>query len=134
MCRPDLKAATLLPAVSLRKKGGVLGWSGICRILPFGDSGSAVKNREPPTRPRFYASATCGFVTKIASCSKVFDISLHFRNHGSESRVLATLTASATTSSYGGRNKLSIKIKLGDAHRWEGNPLQNYGPQRAFVF
>ena len=30
-----------LPAVSLREKGGVLVSSGICRILPCGDSRSA---------------------------------------------------------------------------------------------
>ena len=63
-CRPHLKAATLLPAVSLFENGCVLGGSGICRILPFGDSGSAGKIRDPPTRPRFYASATCAFVAK----------------------------------------------------------------------
>lgn len=63
-CRPHLKAATLLPAVSLREKGGVLGGSGICRILPYGNSGSAGKIEELPTRPRFCASATCGFVSK----------------------------------------------------------------------
>lgn len=38
--------------------------SGICRILPTGGSGGAEKNRDRPTRPRFYASATCGFVTE----------------------------------------------------------------------
>lgn len=29
---------------------------------------------------------------------------------------------------------MSIKIKLGDALRWEGTPLQNDGLQLAFVF
>ena len=38
--------------------------SGICRILPCSDSGSAVKIRDRPTRLRFYASATCGFVAE----------------------------------------------------------------------
>lgn len=38
--------------------------SGICRILPTGGSGSAGKNRDRPSRPRFYAYATCGFVAK----------------------------------------------------------------------
>ena len=42
----------------------MLGGSRICRILPANDSGSAGKNRNRPTRPRFYSSATCGFVGK----------------------------------------------------------------------
>lgn len=63
-CRAHRDAATPLPAVSLRKKGGVLVGSGICRILPTGSSGSAGKNQGQPTRPRFCASATCGFVTE----------------------------------------------------------------------
>ena len=62
--RAHRDAATLLPAVSLREKGGVLVGSGICRILPTDGSGSAGKNRDRPSRPRFYASATCGFVAK----------------------------------------------------------------------
>lgn len=62
--RAHRDAATLLPAVSLREKGGVLVGSRICRILPTGGSGSAGKNRDRPTRPRFYASATCGFVAE----------------------------------------------------------------------
>ena len=33
-CQPHRIATTLLPAVSLLEKGGVLGGSGICRILP----------------------------------------------------------------------------------------------------
>lgn len=35
--------------------------SGICRILPASGSGSAGKYQEQPSRPRFCASATCGF-------------------------------------------------------------------------
>lgn len=42
-CRAHQNAATLLTAASLREKGGVLEGSGICRILPEGDSGSAGK-------------------------------------------------------------------------------------------
>ena len=38
--------------------------SGICRILPAGDSGSAGKNQDRPTKPQFCASATCGFVAE----------------------------------------------------------------------
>ena len=57
-CRPYGKAVTHLPAVSLREKGGVLGGSGICRILPFWDSGSAGKTRDLPTRRRFGSFAT----------------------------------------------------------------------------
>ena len=38
--------------------------SRICRILPTGGSGSAGKNRNRPTRPRFCISATCGFVAE----------------------------------------------------------------------
>ena len=64
-CRPYGKAVTHLPAVSLREKGGVLGGSGICRILPFWDSGSAGKTRDLPTRRRFGSFfATCGFVVE----------------------------------------------------------------------
>ena len=63
-CRAHRDAATPLPAVSLRKKGGVLVGSGICRTLPTGGSGSAGKNQDRPTRPRFYAYATCGFVAE----------------------------------------------------------------------
>lgn len=55
---------TFLPAVSLHEKSGVLKDFEICRILPSGDSGSAVKNRDLSTRPRFWATATCGFVGK----------------------------------------------------------------------
>lgn len=62
--RAHRDAATLLPAVSLREKGGVLVGSGICRILPTDGSGSAGKNRDRPSRPRFYASATCSFVAE----------------------------------------------------------------------
>ena len=53
-----------LPAVSLRKNGGVLRGSGICRILPTGDFESAGKIRDLQTRPRLLTSATCGFVAK----------------------------------------------------------------------
>lgn len=42
----------------------MLGGSGFCRILPCSDSRSAGQNRDLPTRPRFYPSATCGFVAK----------------------------------------------------------------------
>lgn len=42
----------------------MLGGSRICRTLPANNSGSAGKNRNRPTRPRFYSSATCGFVSK----------------------------------------------------------------------
>lgn len=63
-CRAQRDAATCLPAVSLREKGGVLMGSGICRILPAGDSGSAGKNQDRPTKPQFCASATCGFVAE----------------------------------------------------------------------
>lgn len=63
-CRAHLNAATPLPAVSFRKKGRVLGSPRICRILPLGDSESAGKNRDRPTRRRFYTSATCDFVVK----------------------------------------------------------------------
>ena len=42
----------------------VLEGSKICRILPSGVSGSAVKNQDRQTRPRFWAFATCGFVTE----------------------------------------------------------------------
>lgn len=63
-CRAHRSTATLLPAVSFHEKGGVLGGSRICRILPPDDSGSAVKNRDLSTRPRFWTSATCGFVVK----------------------------------------------------------------------
>lgn len=48
----------------MRKNGGVLGGSGICRILPTGDFGSAGKIRDQPTRPLFCASATFGFVAE----------------------------------------------------------------------
>lgn len=63
-CRPRLNMPTPLPAVSLREKGGVVRGFGICRILPFCDSGSAGKSRDLPTRPGLYTSATCGFVGK----------------------------------------------------------------------
>ena len=63
-CRAHLNAATPLPAVSLREKAGVLRCSRICRILPLGDSESAGKNRDRPTRHRFYTSATCDFVAE----------------------------------------------------------------------
>lgn len=54
----------LLRTVSIHEKGGVLEGPEICRILPADDSGSAVKNQDLSTRPRFWASATCGFVCK----------------------------------------------------------------------
>ena len=57
-------ATALLPAVSVHEKGCVLEGSEICRILPTNDSGSVVKIRDLPTRTRFCASATCGFVAK----------------------------------------------------------------------
>ena len=57
----------------------MLGGSRICRILPTGNSGSAGKIRDLPTRPRFWPSATCGFVLKKALCSEVFNFSPHFR-------------------------------------------------------
>lgn len=63
-CRARRNTATPLPAVSLPEKGGVLVGSGICRILPTVGSGSAGKNQDRPTRPRFCASATCGFVAE----------------------------------------------------------------------
>jgi len=62
--RAHRDAATPLPAVSLREKGGVLMGSGICRILPASGSESAGKNRNRPTRPLFYSSANSGFVGK----------------------------------------------------------------------
>ena len=63
-CQPHRIATTLLPAVFLRQKGGVLEGSDICRILPVGVSRSAGKNQNLPTRPRIYASVTCCFVAK----------------------------------------------------------------------
>lgn len=42
----------------------MLGSPRICRILPCSDSESAVKNRDRPTRHRFYTSATCDFVAE----------------------------------------------------------------------
>lgn len=61
-------AAMHLPAVPLCGKAVVLGGSRICRILPAGEFGSAAKNWGLSTRPRFWASATCGFVAKIGVC------------------------------------------------------------------
>ena len=63
-CRGHRNATMPLPAASLREKGSVLVGSGICRILPLGDSESAGKNRDRPTRHRFYTSATCDFVAE----------------------------------------------------------------------
>lgn len=63
-CHAREKSAKPLLAISLLEKGGVLGGLGICRGLPFCDSGSAGKNRDLATRPWFYASATCSFVRK----------------------------------------------------------------------
>ena len=62
--RPHWIVITFLPAISLDEKGSVLEGSEICRILPSSVSGSAVKNRDRQTRPQFWASATCGFVSK----------------------------------------------------------------------
>lgn len=44
--------------------------SEICRILPSSDSGSAVKNRDRPTRPLFIATATCGFVEHLPGAAR----------------------------------------------------------------
>lgn len=63
-CRPRCMATTLLPAVSVHEKDGVLEGSEICRILPSAVFRSAVKNRDLSTRPLFWASTTCGFVAK----------------------------------------------------------------------
>lgn len=63
----------LLRTVSIHEKGGVLEGPEICRILPADDSGSAVKNQDLSTRPRFLASATCGFVCKNRVCTEVSD-------------------------------------------------------------
>ena len=54
--------------------------SEICRILPSGDSGSAVKNRDRPTRPLFITIATCGFVGKNQAVFGGFRFSPQFRN------------------------------------------------------
>lgn len=78
--RAHRDAATPLPAVSLREKGSVLMGSGICSILPTGGSGSAGKNRDRPTRPRFYASATCGFVAEKPIVLGDFRFFPRFRN------------------------------------------------------
>ena len=59
-----LKSAKPLPAGSLLEKGGALGGLGIYCMLPLCDSGSAGKNRDLATRPRFYTFATWGFVDK----------------------------------------------------------------------
>ena len=63
----------LQPAISFHEKGGVLRGSRICRILPTGGSESAVKNRDLSTGLRFWASAACGFLSKIEVCSAGFD-------------------------------------------------------------
>lgn len=63
-CRAHPNTATPLPAVPLHEKAGALGGFGICRILPAGVSGSAVKNQDLPTRPLLWTTATCGFAGK----------------------------------------------------------------------
>ena len=78
-CRPHLKAATLLPAVSLRKKGGVLEGFRICRILPSVDSGSAGKSENRRPDPGFTLPRPAVLFQKIGLCSEVSDFSPHFR-------------------------------------------------------
>lgn len=87
-CRPHRIATTLLPAVFLRQKGGVLEGSDICRILPAGVSRSAGKNRDLPTRPRIYASVTCGFVAKNRVVLGALRFSPHFRKTPQKRRAL----------------------------------------------
>lgn len=72
----------LLPAVSLREKGGVLGGFKICRILPFCDSGSAGKNEICRPDPGFTHPRPAVLLPKIGLRSEDFDFSVHFRNLG----------------------------------------------------
>lgn len=77
--RPRQVAPTHLPAVSLCDKGGVLGGSGICRILPRDAIRKCGEIRDLPTRPRFWPSATCGCVGKKRDVLGGSRFSPHFR-------------------------------------------------------
>lgn len=62
----------------------MLGSSEICRILPAIGSGSAGKNQARPTRHRFWALATCGFVAKnrvMLGVFRFFPALLETRQH-----------------------------------------------------
>lgn len=110
-CHAREKSAKPLLAISLLEKGGVLGGLGICRGLPFCDSGSAGKNRDLATRPWFYASATCSFVRKnrvvVGGCL----FSPHFRNMGILAAIQVPYNATqqgATLKIYFARSRFSL--------------------------
>lgn len=110
--RPRQVAPTRLPEVSLCDKGGVLGGSGICRILPRDAIRKCGEIRDLPTRPRFWPSATCGFVPKkgIVLCS--FRFSPHFRK---------TMPC-ITNSSDNGGNRDNIQASLKRQRAIAGKP------------
>lgn len=79
-CRPQRIATTLLPAVSLHEKSGVLGDSGICRILPSTASGSAGKYQDRPSSALFRLPRPAVLSAKIGLRSEASEFSPHFRN------------------------------------------------------
>ena len=91
-------------SVSLCDKGGVLGGSGICRILPAGASGSAGKTENCRPDPGFDLQRR--FCCKKSGCARLFSIFPRTSGkRGPVSRALATMAASATTSSSRGNLK-----------------------------
>lgn len=122
-CRAHWIATRLLPAVSLHEKGGVLGGSKICRILPLDVSGSAVKTKIGRPHPCFRLPRPAVLLLKIGLCSAFSDFSQHFRNDGFTSHVLAAMAASATTSS-------SRETSKGRCRNTEQRPFFLYASRR----
>ena len=72
-CRPRRIVTTLLPGVSFYEKDSVLEGSEICRILPSGDSGSAVKTEIGRPDLCFRLPRPAVLLQKIWLCSEVSD-------------------------------------------------------------
>lgn len=72
-CQPRQIVTMLLPAVSFHEKGGVLEGSEICRILPTGASGSAVKTEACRPDPCFRPPRPEILLVKIEVCPAVSD-------------------------------------------------------------
>ena len=125
-CRTHDGRATLLPAVSLREIGGVVEGSGICRILPFCESGSAGKTEICRPDPYFELPRPAVLLQKNRLCSAVSDFSPHFRimrqNRASGSGKRAKHTPSQDA------------IKKGMPSIWKEPPCRTSANERLLFF
>lgn len=110
-CHARKKSAKPLLAISLLEKGGVLGGLGICRGLPFCDSGSAGKTEIWRPDPGFTLQRPAVLFAKIGLWSGAAYFSPHFRNMGILAAIQVPYNAmqqGATLKIYFARSRFSL--------------------------